>query len=144
MTLGPRIYHKKYFKRYKKIWERPWQIIFHIWESESLKIGMSVYLSFRSSEFRFLFEFLLFIQSSFLGISCSYMFNFGDFVFLKFGNVGTLNLLDFKMVISKFWNFEMLKFRRRAPENDGDPCNKIFNILDISFISIKKHEMDLL
>ena len=32
---------------------------------------------------------------------------------------------------------------RRAPENDEDPYIKFFKILDMNFISIKQHEMEI-
>ena len=50
--------------------------------------------------------------------------------------------LNYCIFVFGILNFEQLKSRRRAPENNEDP-RKEFKILDMHFISIKKHEMQI-
>ena len=44
--------------------------------------------------------------------------------------------------ILKLWKFVKMNSRRRGPENDEDPRKQISKILNLNFISIKKHEME--
>ena len=48
---------------------------------------------------------------------------------------------SFKHIIFTYLDFNFCQFwKRRAPKNDEDPFNKIFKILNMGSISIKKHE----
>ena len=53
-------------------------------------------------------------------------------------NCCVLTILIFELLI-----FAILKSRRRALANDEDPRNYFFNILDMNFMSIKKHELEI-
>ena len=126
----------------EQLWEHPWEILFlHIWDSEILKNGRSVYLTCRLSNFYFWhFDLLKFRK-----------FEISSFEILKFGNSETYVVVffakihcwefvncEFWMLIKtlKFWTFGISKTDN---SNDEDPCKQIFKILDMNFISIKKH-----
>ena len=42
-TVGPGIYYQNTSNNIRKVWEHPWNIIFHIWESEMFKIVVFVW-----------------------------------------------------------------------------------------------------
>ena len=82
LNMDPRTLYlsPKYFKKCKKLWERPWQNIVHICESEILKMLEGLW---PNSLFCF----------------CVFSFNILNFGFFRF----------WKNVILKFWRFESVK-----------------------------------
>ena len=57
---------------------------------------------------------------------------------LEMQNCGNLHIWNLT-----FWNIEKLKSRRRAPGNDEDPRKTFFKILDLNFIPIKEHDIEI-
>ena len=98
------------------IFEKHYFSYLRVWKSEN--VGRSVYLFYRSSNLCF-------------------------FEILECANCGTSSFYFWTFDFLTCWNFEKLESRGRAPGNDEDPRKQISKSLDVSFISIKKHELEV-
>ena len=71
------------------------------------------------------------------------------YIYIMFATMGIKNFEKRKFMhhVCLFWNFKYLMRYQIlwiwAPGNDEDWLNKIYKILDMNFISIKKHEMQI-
>ena len=126
-TLGPCIYNQHTStntRKYGNLLEH-----FHIWESDILNLleGMRTYFVW----------------------VCSVAYClWGDFEILKYWNVRVLKFRKWNSGIwqSKNETLESLNYQmlwRLALGNDDDPRKQILNTLDMNFISIQKHEMEI-
>ena len=79
------------------------------------------------------------VPSFFLFLNC---WEFETLIFEETWNLTCDNLKIWNFEVFRLGNFESLKlWKAFAPENDEESRTKIFEILDMNFISIKNHDM---
>ena len=130
-TLGPRIYYQNTSTNTRTIWEHPWQVLFFQYVNLTSWKFRKVSVSSCSKLCVFGFELLEFEIWSF------------EIWQLKNWQFGIVNNWNSKFQKCEKINFRKMKCCKIALGNDEDPTNKCLKILDMNFISINKHEMDI-